>query len=211
MQEALLKHCERDWTPRAPLTKAQLARFNKNTGLVNLALNNFCGHLDTTRGKPEDYKQVGYLALMEACVGFKPELGFKFSTYATKLIWSRVWRFANRYSKSFIVPYRLAAKDLPPEVSVDALGATNLLGWDEHYAPFIELSLDLQKILTKEEWFIVTEHLLLGKYHHELTGYKKAAPTLSIARTKLIKKVERFLKSEEIPTIREKTGGHSGA
>lgn len=44
----------------------------------------------------DDLHQVGFLSLIKACESFVPELGYKFSTYAVKVIERDMWKFAKK-------------------------------------------------------------------------------------------------------------------
>jgi RNA polymerase sporulation-specific sigma factor len=69
---------------------------HENTGLVHWAVKKFLG-IDKSHPDYEDAVQVGMIALTKAIKGFKPEYGFKLSTYATRGVrrelayWWRIW------------------------------------------------------------------------------------------------------------------------
>lgn len=68
--------------------------FEKNTGLVGKVVNGMLARVYATQDShgfnEEDIKQLGYMGLWKACLGFKHEMGFKFSTYAVPKIFGEI-------------------------------------------------------------------------------------------------------------------------
>jgi len=61
-----------------------------NFGLVGMVLKKLGIYQDNSLY--EDYQQVGYIGLFKAAQKFKPELGFRFSTYAVPMIFGEIKR-----------------------------------------------------------------------------------------------------------------------
>lgn len=62
--------------------KARNELIKRNTPLVSFLLSKFYGSSQTLVPMKEDLMQEGLIGLMHAIEGFRPELGFRFSTYA---------------------------------------------------------------------------------------------------------------------------------
>jgi RNA polymerase sigma factor (sigma-70 family) len=84
----------------------------------------------------EDLVQEGTLALLDACRLFRPELGFRFSTYAVRAIDSRLQRAIDRQGHTVRVPTHvrirsrriaLARERLGPEATVEQLAEATTL------------------------------------------------------------------------------------
>lgn len=65
--------------------------FEENMKLINLVLFRYC-HINNSHPEFEDLYQVGAIGLLKGIRNFKPELGFKFSTYATQAIFGEIRR-----------------------------------------------------------------------------------------------------------------------
>lgn len=92
----------------------------ENTGLVHWAVMKFLG-IDKRHPDYEDAVQVGLIALTKAIKGFKPEYGFKLSTYATRGVrrelayWWRIWnRLGFTAVKDKPMPGRIPIRIPPP-------------------------------------------------------------------------------------------------
>lgn len=67
--------------------------FNENIGLVYAVANRHYKTLMPEHG--DDLLQEGFAALLNAIDGFDKSKGFKFSTYATYIIWGKMGQFVN--------------------------------------------------------------------------------------------------------------------
>lgn len=124
------------------------------------------------RAGDDDWIQEGYLALMKAAETFRPELGNKFSTYATKCIWTAMMRML-RPSRQQDFEERatnfIENKDLrepvvydDPAVEVEA---------NDHHADGMARATQLLKKLTPRERAIFDMRIVQGATLQE-TGDK---------------------------------------
>jgi RNA polymerase sigma factor (sigma-70 family) len=67
---------------------------NDHLGLVYQAATDYAGRTGIER---DDLVGEGTIGLMAACEGFKPELGYQFSTYATLAIRRHMMKYIRRY------------------------------------------------------------------------------------------------------------------
>lgn len=68
------------------MTKEQKKLVLDNLNLVHYLIKKYI-HIKSSHQDYNDYYQEGCLALVEASINFKPELGFKFSTYSSSYIY----------------------------------------------------------------------------------------------------------------------------
>lgn len=86
-----------DCPERTPATPEQLELFNKNTRLVHYAL--IRRGIRQDHHAYQDLAQEGMIILMRAALAFKPELGFRFSTYAVNSLWRALERVIGKESR----------------------------------------------------------------------------------------------------------------
>lgn len=96
---------KRDWSKR---TAAQ-----DELILANLKLARFCARKVSAKIGNEieldELESEAFLALVIVAGGFKPELGFKFSTYAAQSIFHRLWKFLDEW-RELTLTHRQAIK-----------------------------------------------------------------------------------------------------
>lgn len=76
----------------APLTDAERAIFEANTGLIGFVLGRYLRRRPWLQGLRDDLESEGSFALMRAVRQFDPKVGVQFSTYACVCIWRGMHR-----------------------------------------------------------------------------------------------------------------------
>jgi RNA polymerase sigma factor (sigma-70 family) len=102
---------------------------NKNERLVSFVIDKFYSKVPDLHLIREDLVQEGYMGLMEAIPRFEPDMGFKFSTYATYWIKQAISSFlvANKGAPSTPSHVRIAYNKLLKEAKKNDIGLKELV------------------------------------------------------------------------------------
>lgn len=100
-------------------TEERRELFNNNYRLVYYMMKNI--KINKDNPNYEDFLQEGFIGLNRASELFKPELGYKFSTYAVYWIRAKIMRLLRSTIKANSLPLDSGEYILAPTISIDSL------------------------------------------------------------------------------------------